>query len=144
MGKKKHPGALPAADDWSARFDAARRSYMVETKDGCDRCVVKFVTGDVCFIYGDLDNAAARKLQMCDACGYAELVKHGGRSVPAATLLYIEEADRDVDLSWLTAEKIRMVKEAFGIIDRIHDHVAGPAARYGELAVQPPSEQEPS
>lgn len=116
--------------DWGARWTQARENYMTETPPKCGKCTVQFRTGDVLFIFGNLDIAAELKHFYCNACGYGYIAHVG--MFPSATLIFIEEGHREVELSWLSPEQIEWVKEAFAIVDRIHSEVAAYFAALGK------------
>ena len=106
------------ADDILKRWHQAAQFYWDDTSSSCTHCGIQFATGDVCFLFGDLDSAIAKKEYLCPQDGMAAVV-HGNR-MPSATTLFIEDAHRDKRLSKLPKEIRDRVVESFQIIDNIH------------------------
>ena len=82
-------------DEIQAQWAANIRNYWAECVDACTSCGDKFTSGSVVSIFGDLDNAAARKLQLCEQCSYEKIAGKAARSlhalIPSATIVFIEE-----------------------------------------------------
>lgn len=129
------------ADDILRKWHQAAKYYWDETSSACThpKCGTAFVTGDVCFLFGDLESVVDRKDYLCPRCGMAA-VAHDGK-FPSATTLFIENPHRNRKLSKLPAEIRDRVIEGFTIIDQIH---TGVEARLQELLNEKASKEQPS
>lgn len=129
------------ADDILRKWHQAAKYYWDETSSQCThpKCGTKFTTGDVCFLFGDLETAAAKKDYLCARCGMAA-VYHEGK-FPSATTLFIENRHRNKKLSKLPEDVRELVIEGFAIIDQIH---SGVEARLAQILDEKASKEQPS
>lgn len=123
------------ADRWKFVVDR----YLPDVPDSCAECDRKQKTGDVMLVFGqgDLTLAVVKKTFLCDRCGYMAIASG---TKPAATMVYIEPEDAKKRFSKLGFEKVARVREAFEIVDRIHDHIAQLLVRLHGLTTPPPNE----
>lgn len=128
-------------DDILQRWEAAVQHYWDETSGQCSECLQEFQTGDVVIVFGELDNAAAKKFYLCARHGYQAIVTG---NIPSATSVFISDVDRGKKLSWLGEETVARISEAFAIVDRIHNHMAELVALAGGMTGKDPSEDAPS
>ena len=76
-----------------------------------------FETGDVVFLFGDLESVIARRRYLCPMCGLDAATKG---QFPAATLVYVDPVDWSMRFSELSEEIQNRIVEGFEYVDRIH------------------------
>lgn len=131
MGQDKGQQRKKQAEDLLRRWGAAQ-AYSLEhtTPAKCvmPQCVTEpFKTGDVVFLYGNLDGPALERVHhLCARCG---MVKAFDNIPPSATLLYVEPEHLKMGMAKLPEDVRKVVVQGFVIIDKIHKGVEENLAR---------------
>lgn len=110
-------------DEIQARWAANIRNYWSECVGACTECGDEFTSGSVVSIFGDLDNAAARKLQLCETCSYEKISGREARSlratIPSATIVFVEERHKVRVFFALPAEVRHRILEGERIVESV-------------------------
>lgn len=112
------------------RWNAASHFEWEESSSGCGVCSEQFSSGDVLFVYGDLEHAIARRAYVCVRCGIVALSESDGLK-PAAAMVFVQESHRNVRLEHLSKAVREKVIDGFRMLDELESGVKREAEKGG-------------